>query len=33
MLYPSLYLTTLQQRILDGAAQLKHNAPDWIKPH
>ncbi|MBB5343070.1 CvpA family protein [Tunturibacter empetritectus] len=22
----------LQQRILDGAAQLKHNAPDWIKP-
>ena len=23
----------LQQRILDGAAQLKHNAPDWIKPH
>ena len=23
----------LQQQILDGAAQLKHNAPDWIKPH
>ncbi len=23
----------LQQLILDGAAQLKHNAPDWIKPH
>jgi membrane protein required for colicin V production len=22
----------LQQRILDGAAQLKHNAPYWIKP-
>jgi membrane protein required for colicin V production len=22
----------LQQQILDGAAQLKHNAPDWIKP-
>ncbi|MBB5317994.1 CvpA family protein [Tunturibacter empetritectus] len=22
----------LQQRILDGAAQLKHNAPNWIKP-
>jgi membrane protein required for colicin V production len=22
----------LQQLILDGAAQLKHNAPDWIKP-
>ena len=21
-----------QQRILDGAAQLKHTAPDWIKP-
>jgi len=23
----------LQQEIMDGAAQLKHNAPDWIKPH
>jgi membrane protein required for colicin V production len=23
----------LQQQILDGAAQLKHNAPDWIKSH
>ena len=23
----------LQQLILDGVAQLKHNAPDWIKPH
>jgi membrane protein required for colicin V production len=23
----------LRQRILDGATQLKHNAPDWIKPH
>jgi membrane protein required for colicin V production len=23
----------LQQQILDGAMQLKHNAPDWIKPH
>lgn len=23
----------LQQLILDGATQLKHNAPDWIKPH
>jgi membrane protein required for colicin V production len=23
----------LQQLILDGAKQLKHNAPDWIKPH
>jgi len=23
----------LEQLILDGAAQLKHNAPDWIKPH
>ena len=23
----------LQQQILDGAAMLKHNAPDWIKPH
>jgi membrane protein required for colicin V production len=22
----------LQQQILDGAAQLKHNAPNWIKP-
>ena len=22
----------LQHRILDGAEQLKHNAPDWIKP-
>lgn len=22
----------LQQRILNGAEQLKHNAPDWIKP-
>lgn len=22
----------LQQQILEGAAQLKHNAPDWIKP-
>jgi membrane protein required for colicin V production len=22
----------LRQQILDGAAQLKHNAPDWIKP-
>lgn len=22
----------LQQQILNGAAQLKHNAPDWIKP-
>lgn len=23
----------LRQQILDGAVQLKHNAPDWIKPH
>ncbi len=23
----------LRQRILDGAAELKHNPPDWIKPH
>ena len=23
----------LRQLILDGAAQLKHNAPDWIKQH
>jgi len=23
----------LQQQILDGVAQLKHNAPIWIKPH
>jgi membrane protein required for colicin V production len=23
----------LQQQILDGAAELKHNAPDWIKSH
>ncbi len=23
----------LRQQILDGAAQLKHNAPGWIKPH
>jgi membrane protein required for colicin V production len=23
----------LHQQILDGATQLKHNAPDWIKPH
>jgi membrane protein required for colicin V production len=23
----------LQQLILDGATRLKHNAPDWIKPH
>jgi membrane protein required for colicin V production len=23
----------LQQQILDGAALLKHNAPDWIKQH
>ncbi|MCU1226563.1 MAG: Colicin production protein [Edaphobacter sp.] len=23
----------LQQHILDGATHLKHNAPDWIKPH
>ena len=23
----------LQLLILDGATQLKHNAPDWIKPH
>lgn len=23
----------LQQQILNGAQQLKHNAPDWIKPH
>jgi membrane protein required for colicin V production len=23
----------LQKQILDGALQLKHNAPDWIKPH
>lgn len=23
----------LRQRILDGAAELKHNSPDWIKPH
>jgi membrane protein required for colicin V production len=23
----------LQQRIMEGAQQLKHNAPDWIKPH
>ncbi len=22
----------LQQQILNGAQQLKHNAPDWIKP-
>jgi membrane protein required for colicin V production len=22
----------LQQQILEGAARLKHNAPDWIKP-
>jgi membrane protein required for colicin V production len=22
----------LQHQILDGAQQLKHNAPDWIKP-
>jgi membrane protein required for colicin V production len=22
----------LQQQIMDGAQQLKHNAPDWIKP-
>jgi membrane protein required for colicin V production len=22
----------LQQQIMDGAKQLKHNAPDWIKP-
>ncbi len=23
----------LQQQILDGAEQLKHTAPNWIKPH
>jgi membrane protein required for colicin V production len=23
----------LRQQILDGAVQLKHNAPGWIKPH
>ena len=23
----------LQKQILEGAAQLKHEAPDWIKPH
>lgn len=23
----------LRQRILNGAAELKHNSPDWIKPH
>ena len=23
----------LQQQILNGAIQLKHTAPDWIKPH
>jgi membrane protein required for colicin V production len=23
----------LRLRIMDGAAQLKHDAPDWIKPH
>jgi membrane protein required for colicin V production len=23
----------LRQQILDGAEQLKHDAPDWIKPH
>lgn len=23
----------LRQRILDGATELKHNSPDWIKPH
>ena len=23
----------LEQLILDGAQQIKHNAPDWIKPH
>lgn len=23
----------LQQQLLNGIAQLKHNAPDWIKPH
>jgi membrane protein required for colicin V production len=23
----------LRQQILEGAAQLKHAAPDWIKPH
>ena len=23
----------LQQLILDGAKELKHNAPDWIKLH
>jgi len=23
----------LQQRFLSGAGQLKHTAPDWIKPH
>jgi membrane protein required for colicin V production len=23
----------LRQQILDGAAQLKHEAPNWIKPH
>jgi membrane protein required for colicin V production len=23
----------LQKRILDGAVQIKHNVPDWIKPH
>ena len=25
--------TDLQQRILHGAQELKHNAPGWIKPH
>ena len=23
----------LRQQVLDGAEQLKHDAPDWIKPH
>jgi membrane protein required for colicin V production len=23
----------LRQRILNGAVELKHNTPDWIKPH
>jgi membrane protein required for colicin V production len=23
----------LRQQIQDGASELKHNAPDWIKPH
>jgi membrane protein required for colicin V production len=23
----------LRQQILDGAEMLKHDAPDWIKPH